>query len=93
MRTSALTSLTWKGPRKKAKVSNWTWETRPSRIIGGLGKRSHGGTVNPSRNRKDGTGNPPPTAGAPELHPNRIYGLDIEALPTETGSNKLVLLC
>ena len=28
-------SLTWEGSRKKAKVSNWTWETRPSRIIGG----------------------------------------------------------
>ena len=30
--------------------------------------------MNPSRNRKDGTGNPPPTAGAPELHPDRSHG-------------------
>jgi hypothetical protein len=45
--------------------------------------------VNPLRNRKGGDGNPPPTAGAPELHPNRIHGSDTEALPTETGSNKL----
>src|SRR6202030_4396161 len=52
-------------------VSNRTWETRPSGIIGGLGNRSHGGTVNPLRNRKGWAGNPPPTAGAPELHPDR----------------------
>jgi hypothetical protein len=44
--------------------------------------------VNPSRNRKDGAGNPPPTAGAPELHPNRAYGSDNEALPRETGSKQ-----
>jgi len=27
---------TWEGTWKKAKVSNRTWETRPSGIIGGL---------------------------------------------------------
>jgi hypothetical protein len=27
--------LTWEDPRRKAKVSNRTWETRPSGIIGG----------------------------------------------------------
>src|SRR4029434_6808596 len=32
-------------------------------------KRGHSGIVNPSRNRKSGTGNPPPTAGAPALDP------------------------
>jgi hypothetical protein len=37
---------------------------------GGLGKRGYGGTVNPPRNRKGGTGNPPPTVGAPEFYPN-----------------------
>ena len=26
--------------------------------------------MNPPRNRKGGTGNPPPTAGAPEFYPN-----------------------
>src|SRR6266851_10387683 len=30
---------------------------------GGHGKRSHGGTVNPSCNRKSSNGNPPPKAG------------------------------
>ena len=39
--------------------------------------------------RKSEAGNPPPTAGAPELYPNRIHGLAIEALTEETGSNKL----
>jgi Bacterial regulatory protein, Fis family len=29
-------------------------------LLGGHGKRDHGGTVNPPRNRKGGTGNPPP---------------------------------
>ena len=37
---------------------------------GGLRKRSHGGNENPTRNRKSGIGNPPPTAGASELYPN-----------------------
>ena len=36
----------------------------------GLRKRSHGGNENPTRNRKSGLGNPPPTAGASELYPN-----------------------
>src|ERR1700746_782852 len=41
---------------------------------GGLRKRSHGGNENPTRNRKSGLGNPPPTAGASELYPNH-HGL------------------
>jgi hypothetical protein len=53
-----------------ARVSNRTWENRPSGIIGGLRKRGHGGNENPARNRKSRLGNPPPIAGAPELYPN-----------------------
>src|SRR5215469_5085699 len=48
---------------RKARASNRTREIRPSGIIGGLGKRRHGGTVNPPCNRKSRNGNPPPTAG------------------------------
>jgi hypothetical protein len=39
--------------------------------------------------RKSESGNPPPTAGAPELYPNPAYGSDIEALSTETERPKL----
>ena len=35
-------------------------------------QRGHGGTGNPPRNRKSETGNPPPTAGAPEFYPNQF---------------------
>src|ERR1700692_2916009 len=55
---------------RNAKASNRTWEIRPSGIIGGLRKRSHGGNENPTRNRKSELGNPSPTAGASELYPN-----------------------
>ena len=37
---------------------------------GGLGKRGHGGTVNPLRNRKGGAGKPPSKVGAPQLYPD-----------------------
>src|SRR5229473_7944055 len=57
---------------RNAKASNRTWEIRPSGIIGGLRKRSHGGNENPTRNRKSGLGNPPPTAGASEFYPNHL---------------------
>lgn len=43
-----------------AKASYRTREIRQSGIIGGLGKRGHGGILNPPRNQKDETGNPPP---------------------------------
>src|ERR1035438_3859445 len=56
---------------RKCVRAHLTREIRPSGIIGGHGKRSYGGTVNPPRNRKGGAGNPPPTAGAPEFYPNR----------------------
>ncbi len=39
-------------------------------LSGGLGKRGHGGNVNPPCNRKGEAGNPPPTTGAPELYPD-----------------------
>jgi len=39
-------------------------------LSGDLRKRSHGGIVNPPRNRKSEDGNPPPSAGAPEFYPN-----------------------
>jgi hypothetical protein len=41
--------------------------------------------------RKSESGNPPPTAGAPELYPNRVYGWAREALPEETGSKQIGL--
>jgi hypothetical protein len=37
---------------------------------GGLGKRGHGRTGNPLRNRKGGAGNPRPNVGAPQLYPD-----------------------
>ena len=37
---------------------------------GAFGTVGHGGNEIPPRNRKSETGNPPPTAGAPELYPN-----------------------
>jgi hypothetical protein len=40
-------------------------------LSGGLGKRSHGGNVNPPRNRKGEAGNPPSKTGALELYPNK----------------------
>jgi len=54
------------------KASNRTWEIRPSGIIGGLGKRGHGGIVKPPRNRKGESGNPPPKATASEFYPNHL---------------------
>ena len=59
-----------KAHRRNAKASNRTWEIRPYGIIGGLGKRGHGGIVNPPRNRKGEIGNPSPTASALEFYPN-----------------------
>jgi hypothetical protein len=41
-------------------------------LLGGLGKRGHGGNVNLPRNRKGEAGNPPPTTGAPELYPDHV---------------------
>src|SRR5712692_5412639 len=52
---------------------------------GGLGKRRHGGIVNPSCHRKSRNGNPPPTAGralvlsqqarsAPSSYPTQLVG-------------------
>ena len=55
---------------RNATVPNRTWENRPSGIIGGPAKRSHGGIVNPSCNRKGKCGNPAPTAGARGFYPN-----------------------
>jgi len=56
-----------------AKTSNRTSGNPAVRDYwGGLRKRGHGGTVNPPRNRKSEDGNPPPTAGAPELYPNQF---------------------
>src|SRR6266849_7877706 len=47
-----------KADGRKAKVPNRTREIRPSGLSGGLGKRGHGGTGIPHRNRKSETGNP-----------------------------------
>jgi hypothetical protein len=49
----------------KAKTSNRTGEIPPSGIIGGHGKRRHGGNENPSCNRKSRNGNPHLKRGAP----------------------------
>ena len=51
-----------------AETPNRTWENWLSGIIGGLRKRGHGGNVHPPCNRKSEDGNPPSTAGAPELY-------------------------
>jgi hypothetical protein len=40
-------------------------------LSGGPAKRSHGGIVNPSCNRKGKYGNPAPTAGARGFYPNQ----------------------
>ena len=40
-------------------------------LSGGLGKRGHGGIVNPPCNRKGKSGNPPPKANASEFYPNQ----------------------
>ncbi len=49
------------GRRGIARVTNRTREIRPSGMtMGACGNVDHGGTVNPPRNRKSGTGNPPP---------------------------------
>src|SRR5256885_7802338 len=58
----------WEGHPRKARASNRTREIRPSGIIGGLGKRRHGGTVNPSCNRKSRNGNPPPKVEIGRAH-------------------------
>jgi hypothetical protein len=47
-------------------------------LLGGLGKRGHGGNGNPPCNRKGEAGNPPPTAGAPEFYPNNRHGVEDE---------------
>src|SRR4029077_13485927 len=49
------------GPEKLGRPGLW----------GGPAKRSHGGIVNPSCNRKGKHGNPAPTAGARGFYPNR----------------------
>ena len=41
---------------------------------GGLGKHGYGGIVHPPRNRKSGTGNPPPKVRAPEFYPDYDEG-------------------
>jgi hypothetical protein len=50
-----------------------TGPVKPGRpgLSGGPAKRSHGGIVNPSCNRKGKSGNPAPTAGARGFYPNQ----------------------
>jgi hypothetical protein len=55
-------------PRRKPESRNSTFRD----CRGGLGKRGHGGKVNPPRNRKSEDGNPPPTTGATELYPDHV---------------------
>jgi hypothetical protein len=51
-------------------------------LSGRLGRRGHGGNEIPTRNRKSEIGNPPPTAGAPDLYPNYRWagGLSFEKI-------------
>ena len=64
--------LTWEGSWQKAKGSNGTWETRPSGIIGGRGKRSHGGNCETRLAiERAGTVTLHLQRGAPSLYPNR----------------------
>ena len=75
-----------KAHQRNAKTSNRTWETRPSGMIGGLGKRGHGGIVIPPRNRKGGPGNPLPTVRASEFYPN--HNCRIRSLPTKSSAGR-----
>jgi hypothetical protein len=60
--------LSRKGLSGKAKAKTGIGKSDLPGLQGGLGKRGHGGTGNPLRKRKREAGNPPPTAGAPELY-------------------------
>jgi len=62
-----------KGLSGKAKAKTGIGKSEFPGLQGGLRNRGHGGNVNPTRNRKSGLGNPPPTAGAPELYPDPAY--------------------
>jgi hypothetical protein len=78
-----------KAPGRDTKASNRTWEIRPSGIIGGLGKRGHGGIANPPRNRKGESGSPPPKAYASEFYPNhrlRWNGFECKRLLVNNAS-------
>jgi hypothetical protein len=59
---------------RQAKVSSRTREIRLSGILGGLGKRDHGGIVNPPRNRKGETGNPSPESRRPRARSQLSVG-------------------
>ena len=52
----------WEDPRKKGQGFKPDSGNPTVRLSGGLGKRGHGGNEIPSRNRKGGNGNPPPTS-------------------------------
>src|SRR5215469_16764913 len=68
---------------ERPRLQTGPWEIRPSGIIGGLRNRGHGGNEIPPRNRKSEAGNPPPTAGAPELYPNNTHQLSTHS--TQSG--------
>src|ERR1700719_5400635 len=71
MRTSACTSLRMgRLTDEMARLQTGPGKFGRPALSGGLRKRSHGGNENPTRNRKSGLDNPPPTAGASELYPN-----------------------
>jgi hypothetical protein len=63
-------ALAGKAHGGKAKVRTGLGKSDRPGSQGGLGKRGHGGTGIPPRNRKGGDGNPPPNARAPELYPD-----------------------
>ena len=64
--------LSRKGLSGKAKAKTGIGKSDLPGLQGGLGKRGHGGTVNPPCNRKGKAGKPPPSTGAPELYPDSV---------------------
>ena len=65
----------WEGSRKKAKVSNRTTGNPAVRDYrGASGNVAMVEMRSRLAYRKSESGNPPPTAGAPELYPNRRHG-------------------
>jgi len=70
----------WEGPRKKGqgfKPDLGNLAVRHYR--GAAGNVSHGGTVNPSCNRKSRNGNPPPTAGRARVLSQRFKSGSVSA--------------
>ena len=81
----------WEGDCREAKVRTGLGKSHGPGSQGGLGKHGYGGKVTPPRNRKSGSGNPPPTVRAPEIYPDRQRrgGAMATAQPLNSGQNRL----